>query len=518
MSGRVDHWRVQKEAAAGAGVVTAQHWAAASAGAEILAAGGNAVDAAVATAMALNAVEPWMSGIGGSGMMLVYTASEDRAHGIEFQGAAPKAIDPESYPIDGAAPPVLMGYPAVIDQGNVRGYGAINVPGAVAGLSLALARFGTIGWDRVLAPAIDLAEAGLPVDWHAMLNIAHGAADLARDPGAAAVYLPGGHPPPAETRLPLGNLPGTLRILADDGPDAFYRGAIAERMVDDLGTGGSVIAADDLADYAPRLFDPVVADYRGWTLYLTGDECGGTRMADALTRLADRLDPAGGLDADAYVAWAESLDGAFIARQERQAGGGDGEARPGASTTHVNVVDRDGNAVALTYTLLNRFGARVVLPATGVLMNNGISYFDPRPGKPDSLVGGRKVRTSNMCPTVVARDGQMRFLVGASGGNHIVPAVFCVTSMLLDFGLDMVEALHRPRIDAAGREDVQVDIDLPAAAVAALEKRGPVTRAERTVLPKPFASPSAVERRPEGGAALGMADVYSPIAAAVAAP
>lgn len=512
---RVEYWQVRKPAVVSdKGVVTAQHWAAAKAGASLLAAGGNAVDAAVAAAMALNPVEPWMSGMGGSGFMVVHRAADASQHALEFQGTVPHGIDPASYPLDPDAPFVLMGYPACVGNCNVVGYGSIAVPGAVAGLAEAQACFGRLGWDAVLAPSIDLAEGGLRVDWNVMLNIAFAAADLACDPGAASAFLPGGHPPCPGAVLPRQALAATLRRLAENGPRDFYEGETADLLVADLKAGGSAIAAEDLAAYKANVFAPMRGTHRGAVLHTAGETSGGERMIEAFRHVAERLQPGPGIRPETYVAYAEGLNAAFSARRQRRSPAA--ETAPAASTTHINAIDAEGNAAAITYTLLNRFGSKVVLPATGILMNNGLSYFDPRPGLPDSMVGGRRVMTSNMNPTIATVDGKARFTVGASGANHIVPAIFCIAGFMLDHGLDVEAAAHAPRIDATGRQDVQVDLHMPADAVAALKQRFTLTFAERTVLPKQFASPSAISRDPETGRVAGMADVYSPSAAAFA--
>lgn len=511
---RVEHWQVRKPAVSGErGVVTAQHWAAAGAGASVIAAGGNAVDAAVATAMALNIVEPWMSGLGGSGFMTVHMAGDRGQKAFEFQGVVPQDIDLDDYPIDADGPAVTMGFPAVVDDRSTHGYGAISVPGAVAGLSAAHARFGALGWDAVLAPAIDLADAGLLVDWHAMANIAFGAKDMAAYPDTCAVFMPNGFPPRPDTVLPMTALAATLRRLAANGPRDFYEGETAALMAADLRAGGSAMTEDDLAAYQASEFAPLTGHHRGFDIHTAGDAGGGGRLIDALGHVAAHLDTAGGIGLDTYVAYAAALDAAFEARRQRRLK--NPEVAPEASTSHINAIDGDGNAAAITYTLLNRFGSRVLLPKSGVLMSNGLSYFDPRPGLPDSMVGGRRTLTSNMCPTVATADGQVRFTVGASGANHIVPAIFCIAGLMLDYGTDVETAVHHPRIDATGRGEVSVDLHMPEPIVDALRKHSKVVLEERKVIPKPFASPSAITRDPATGRIVGMADIYNPSAAAV---
>ena len=513
---RIEQWQVHKPAVAGErGVVTAQHWRAAAAGAAILEAGGNAVDSAVATALALSACEPWMCGLGGSGYMLVYRATGDRAEVIDFPFRVPAAIDLGRYPVDPDADDVLMGFPGVVQERNVKGYDAIAVPGAVDGLSQALERFGSMGWDAVLAPAIDLAEQGLPVDWNATLEIAIAMADLVRDPGAHGLYLPGGLPPTPETFLPLGNLAATLRALAENGPRDFYEGGIAEGLVGDLEAGGSAIDGRDLAQYRATVYDATVHEHRGARVHLAGDTTGAPRLIHALKHIERELTPGAPVGVHTYMAFAGALEQAFAAHRRRQ---GMETHQPHSSTTHLNTIDAEGNMVALTYTLLNRFGSRVVLPATGITMNNAISYFDPRPGFPNSLEGGKRVMSSNMCPTAVSRHGRPWFAVGASGANRIMPAIFQIAAFLLDCGLSLEEASHLGRIDAPDPQGVmRADLDLAPEILAALAERYTVETAQRTVYPNLFACPGAVLHDRESGLSQGVANPFSPIAGACAA-
>ena len=231
-TGPLENWAVRKAPVSAAkGVVAAQNVRAAEVGAEVLRAGGNAVDAAVATVMALGVVEPWMSGIGGGGYMMVYLAAERRVQAIDFAMVAPAGLDPATYPLAGSGQDDdLFGWPDVLEARNVHGPLSIAVPGAVAGLSLALERFGSLPWAEALAPAIAMARQGHPVDWWTTLRVAEEAAALRLYSGAD-VYLPDGLPPIAgigqDVRLDLGALADTLTRLAEAGAEDYYRGDIA---------------------------------------------------------------------------------------------------------------------------------------------------------------------------------------------------------------------------------------------------------------------------------------------------
>jgi gamma-glutamyltranspeptidase/glutathione hydrolase len=501
------------------GVVAAQSRAAAAVGAQVLAAGGNAVDATVAAGLALAVLEPWMNGLGGGGFLVAAPADGTAPQVVDFAMVAPAALDPADYPLTGGLAPALFTWPAVKESRNLRGYYSIAVPGQVDGLRVALERFGSIGWAAALAPAVTLAERGLPVDWYTTLSIAAGAGELTEFPAARAIYLPGGLPPvpPAEGRglLPLGNLPRTLRRLAAAGPRDFYEGEIAASLVRDLQAGGSRISAEDLRRYRAEVQPALAIAYRGVEVAAVPGLSGGPTLADLLHRLETGL-PADGRLADgpgaaAYAAYAEALAGAYAARLETL-----GHSGPAATcTTHLSVVDRHGNMAALTQTLLSRFGSKVVLPETGILMNNGILWFDPRPDRPNSIAAGQRP-LANMCPAVVRRDGRPWFALGASGGRRIVPAVTQLLSFLVDYGMTLKEAFHQPRLDVSGEGRAVLDSRLPDDVERAVAALMPAGREPLSVYPVHYACPSAVLRDPAAGLNFGMGEIASPWAGAVA--
>lgn len=508
MNRNVEQWDVKKrEVSSERGVVAAQNWMAAAAGADALSKGGNAVDAAIACAFALNAVEPWMCGMGGSGYMVIWLADESRAVAIDFQGMLPKGIDLADYPLDPTVPDAIMGFPGVAENANVIGYKSITVPGAVAGLSAALEKHGRLGLDTVLGPTIQLAERGLPVDWHATLHIALEAAELARFPASSALFLPDGYAPQPEQYLPLTNLTKTLKALSNDGPDTFYKGRVSEKITSDLLAGGSRLDADDLSVYRALFIEPLVGEHRGAKLYTPGETSGGLRLNEALGYIEANLDLDQPIGAHTYATYANALNQAFR-NHERRLGRG--------CTSHMSAVDAEGNMVALTYTLLNRFGSKVMLPSTGILMNNSVSYFDPRPGYPTTMEGHKRINASNMCPTLCVRDNQALFAVGASGANHIVPCTLQITAFLLDYGISLEDAFNLPRIDAGGRQSIRVDPALGDDVIKALSQEFELEIAQNLVYPKLFSCPSGVSRDPQTGATQGVADKANPVAGAVA--
>ncbi|MEK9723177.1 MAG: gamma-glutamyltransferase, partial [Rhodospirillaceae bacterium] len=336
--------------------------------------------------------------------------------------------------------------------------------------------------------------------------------ELARFPASAAVYLPDGVPPQPERYLPLGKLADTLKTVAAHGPEGFYRGAVAESMAADLAAGGSRITAEDLAAYAPLFTEPLRGTHRGADLYTPNETSGGLRLNEAFAYVAEHLDTGQPIGAHTYATYAKALNLAFENHERRI-----GRLTAQSSTSHMSAADADGNMVALTYTLLSRFGSRVVLPGTGVLMNNSVSYFDPRPGYPTSMEGGKRINASNMCPTVCVRDGAALFAVGASGANHIVPATMQVAAFMLDYGIDLEDAFNRPRIDAGGRASIRVDPALGADVLTGLGREFELEVAQNVVFPKLYACPSGVSRDPASGRTWACADRANPVAGAAAA-
>jgi gamma-glutamyltranspeptidase/glutathione hydrolase len=276
---------------------------------------------------------------------------------------------------------------------------------------------------------------------------------------------------------------------------------------------GGCLALEDLKSYRARIVQPIEAKYRNAQFALAPGLTAGPTMRRALARLEEAKLRTGGPHADAFLAYARVLREVYAERLATM--GETSDHRDPSTTTHLNVVDRHGNMVAHTQTLLSVFGSKVVLPSSGVLMNNGIMWFDPRPGSPNSLAPGKRPLT-NMNPMIVRRDGRAWFAIGASGGRKIMPAVFQVASFLIDHGMSLEDAFHQPRIDASGGDTVSVDPRLPEAVRKALAAEFPTVETELVVYPTNYACPSAVLRDPADGIHYGMSDVMSPWSGAVA--
>ena len=379
------------------GIVAAQSGKAARVGAEVLAAGGDCIDAVIATTFALGVLEPWMSGAGGGGAMVLYRAREDRYEVIDYGMRAPLSLRPEDYPLTGGAASDIFPWPRVKDDRNIHGPGAIAVPGVVAGMEEAHRRHAKLPWKELVSPSIALAGEGLAVDWWTTLMISSAAVDLRRYPASAAAYLVDGLPPnapwaiKAKVRMPQERLKATMAQLASAGPRDFYEGDLAKSLAADIQSAGGALSVEDLAAFRAHLREPLVIPYRGGKVFATPELTAGPTLSRTFGLLQENLKPArGGPDAAAYIAYASALQAAYRERL-KDMGDQDGRRSLGADalapacTTHFSVVDRDGNMAAVTQTLLSSFGSRFVSGQTGLTMNNGIMWFDPTPGTPNSL-------------------------------------------------------------------------------------------------------------------------------------
>jgi gamma-glutamyltranspeptidase/glutathione hydrolase len=494
------------------GVVAAQHRVAAETGAAVLEAGGDAVDAAVAVSFAIGVVEPWMSGPAGGGAMVIWREQEREARTVQFGMRSPATLDPARYPLSGnKTASDLFPWAAVVEDRNIQGATAIAVPGTVAGMELAHGTYGTLPWKDLVTPAAQLADDGMLVDWYASLVIASVARELAKDADAASLFLDDGTWPKvagwtavSQARLNQEKTAATLRRIAEAGARDFYEGDIAAALAADIQAKGGFLSRQDLAAYKALLTPALDVAYRGGVVHAAAGLTAGGNLAECLTLMEDAFTPGAAPDARSFTETARAL-GKTYERRLREMGDSEAPHAP-SCTTHFSIVDRHGNMCAVTQTLLSLFGSRVVSPSTGLLMNNGIMWFDPEPGKPNSLAPG-KACLMNVCPAIGAKDGR-RFAIGASGGRKILPAVVNLTSFLMDFDMSLEEAFHHPRVDNSGGGAIVADEALSPEIIAALEAVHPVTTTRRTVFPYAFACPAGVMR--ENGMNMGCTEIMSP--------
>jgi gamma-glutamyltranspeptidase/glutathione hydrolase len=483
------------------GVVASAHRRASEAGVAVLEAGGDAVDAAVATSFAIGVLEPWMSGLAAGGAMVLWRAAEQKGTVVDYGMRSPRALDPADYPLTGkGANTDLFAWPLVKDDRNVEGATAVAVPGVVAGMALAHEKFGRTPWRELVAPSVGLAREGMLVDWFAGLMIASNARALARDRDAAALYLEDGQWPPlgtwtafTEKHLDQKKLAATLEAVGRDGPRALYGGDVGAALAKDIRDKGGSLSLEDLAAYRASMVDPLAVPYRGGRILAAPGFTGGPALSNALQILSRAAKPS-------YVEYAGALQDAWRARLQTS---GDKDS----CTTHFSVVDQAGNFCAVTQTLLSVFGSRVVSPSTGIPLNNGIMWFDPEPGRPNSLAPGKRC-LGNYCPVVGEDAVGRRFALGASGGRKIVGTVLQISSFLIDHGMSLEEAFHAPRIDMSGNLPVIADAALPADTLGALKAAFPAETARRLCFPYSFAVPAAVLR--EGEMNMGCTEIMSP--------
>lgn len=496
------------------GVVTSQHHAASEAGAAVLRAGGTAMDAAVATALALGVVEPWMSGIGGVGFMIGGRPGEIPSV-FDFATRSPARLDRDDYPVIGGRSDDLFPWPMVEGTRNTLGPLSICAPTLVAGLSMGWRRFGRIPWAELVSPALALAREGLLVDWYTQLMIGSAAADLQSDTDSRALFLDdkgtgraSGWTAFGETRIPLPALADTLDTLAREGPEAMIAGDLARTLVDDVQNKGGVLDFDDMRAVEPRCVRPLLSETTaGHRIWSVPGLSGGSSVAAMLKRW-NQASPGGSDNPDEILAHRVS-SGIGVLRERLELVGDEADASPHPScTTSFCVIDDTGFAIAATVTLVSIFGSKVLSPRTGVLLNNAVSWFDPVPGKANSLGPGKRP-LANMAPTLIAHPDGRLCAVGAAGGRRICPAVAQVAAKNTLDGAPLESAMGEPRTDFRGDGSIVADARMPAPALHALRGIGPTNSVFPTVFPYHFAIVTAAEFA-GAGAISGYSDPFCP--------
>ncbi len=504
-------WHHSKtEPVARGGMVTAEHHLAAEAGIEMLREGGNAVDAAVAAAFVMGVVEPFTSGIGGIAGLVIRLA-DGTLVSIEGPTRAPLGARADMFELmgDGSRAGMYL-WPAVKGGANVDGATSVTVPGQAAALCLALERHGSLPRARVMEPAIRLARDGFEIDWYVALSFAMYAERLWKAGEARRIFFrPSGAPlrPPIGTepsdRVVQTDLARTLECIARDGPDVLYRGEIAEAIVNDVRASGGVLTAADLAKYEARVGTPLQTMYRGHRVVTLDGLSGGPTIARALTVLDAfplGAKERGGVDHLHLVA--EALRASFLYRFAQRAD----------HTTHLNAVDKDHTMVALTQTLGQGFGSGFVPKGTGIVLTDGMTWFDPVPGHPNSIAPGKQVLWAGS-PTLIVRGDRPLLAVGAPGGRKIMSAVPQAIVNVVDFGDGPQDAVNRPRVHDEG-EGLLVDSRIPEEVRDGLAALGhKVEVKEETLMSAWFARPNAILIDPKTGELRGGVDQNKPAVA-----
>ncbi len=532
------------------GMVVAQEARAARIGAEILKQGGNAVDAAVATGFALAVTYPRAGNIGGGGFMIIHLA-DGRNTAIDYRETAPAATTRD----------VFLDDKGEADPAKSRDTGlAIGVPGTVAGLALAHARYGSgrLSLADLIAPAIALARDGIPVDGDIADTLASARDKFARWPSSAKIFLKAdGTALTAGDTLVQRDLAGSLESIARNGPRAFYEGPMAERIAAAVRAGGGRMTAGDLNAYRAIEREPVRGRYRGYdVISMPPPSSGGVHLIEMLNILegydlkalrpgsiealhvmieamrrayADRAVflgdpefvrvPVKGLTSKRYAAELRATILRERATPSAEIRAGNPAPFEGDNTTHFSVVDRFGNAVANTYTLNLSYGVGLVAEGTGILLNNELDDFAAKPGAPNAfgLVGGDanapgpgKRPLSSMSPTIVLKDGAPVLVTGSPGGSRIITAVLQVVLNVLDHGMSIGNAVTAPRIHQQWLPDeTMIEPGFTDQTIRGLQSMGhtisvrpPMTSANSIMItPDGFAG--AADRRTRGALAIG---------------
>lgn len=468
----------------GRGMVVAPQPYAVEEGVRVLQGGGNAFDAAIATAFAQMVVDPQMCGVGGFGCLTLYRADRDEATVIDFNATAGATATPNMW-ADRIVDEAWSGYGWLL-KGHVNdiGYGAIATPGTVAGLAELHRRHASLPWADLLQPAIRLAREGwllgpeLSRGWLSQTNNAvPGALNrIQYSAEGRRIYLtPDGSVPPIGTRLRNPEYAAVLAQIAVGGPEVFYTGDLAKKIVDDIGAHGGTVTLDDLRDYRPRLSDPVTGSYLGYDLATNPAPGGGPTVLGILNILEGYDVAAMGPQSEDYVYTLARAQAAAMADRQELVGdprfvevptamlvskeraaewrtrldAGERVTVPryhpdSPTTTNVSVSDRHGNCIALTHTLGSSNGT--ITPGLGFMYNNAMNCFDPRPGTVNSITPG-KGRITGICPTIAFRSGEPALVLGAPGGTRIMTGVQQVIVNVLAFGMSAVEAVSAPRVD-----------------------------------------------------------------------
>ncbi len=499
----MSHWRqrsstpfdTEKRPAQGSrGMVVTNHPLASAAGIEMLAAGGNAVDAAVATLFTLTVVEPMMVGLLGGGFANL-RLSDGQQTILEGQGRCPQAIGPTTFTPD------PLGAPGSLDtvgRRNAVGREAVAVPGNLMAWCQLLARHGSMSLADVVEPAIRHARRGFAATPYLADCVGDCAADLALDAQISRVLLPGGRKLSAGDRVVNAAYADTLEQVVAQGAGALYGGALGQALADDMARHGAHLSMDDLLRYRTSDMAPLRAHYRGFEISGPPPPCAGPLHIGQMLQILEEFDVAGAgfgtaasvhllaevlkiafadraastgdpdfvpvpvgrllspdyaaqrraaIDAARTQAWAAGVSAeAAIAPGTVGATGGSGES---ANTTHITVADADGRIVCATQTINSLFGARYMVPGTGLIPNNYLHVFNPRPGLANSLAPGKRV-TSSMAPLIVTQAGRPRYALGLPGGLRIFPSALQALINLIDHGMSLQEAVEAPRVWTQG--------------------------------------------------------------------
>ncbi|WP_028401302.1 gamma-glutamyltransferase [Ectobacillus panaciterrae] len=479
------------------GIVSASHPLAAEAGKKILEQGGNAVDAAAAIQLSLNAVEPMMSGIGGGGFMMIYRKDENKITMIDSREVAPKNVTPELFLDE-------KGKPVPFNERHTSGK-AVAVPGTIKGVETALEKYGTMKLSQVIEPAVEQAEKGIKVNWSMAQYINENVEKLQKYQTAANVFVPNGKPLKEGNILVQPDLAKTLKLIQQQGSKAFYTGEIGEALVKEVQKRGGAMTTEDLKNYVVKEREPVKSNYRGFEVVSAAPPSSGGLTVQEILKLMEGYDvqkmgvnspeylhhlteamhlayadraaymadedfydvPTKGLLDEEYIKERRKLINPKKATADVKEGdpwkyeGKESssqvkvkEEHPIGQTTHFSVMDKWGNMVSYTTTIEQVFGSGIMVPDYGFMLNNEMTDFDATPGGVNQVEPGKRPRSS-MSPTFLLKDGQPFMAIGSPGGPTIIASVVETIMNVIDHQMPIQEAILTPRIYSGGYPTVR---------------------------------------------------------------
>ena len=502
-------------------MIASENSYATKAGLQVLKEGGNAVDAAVTVGFTLAVTFPRAGNLGGGGFMLVYLADKDEVISIDYREKAPLQATKEMF----------LDKEGNVDKEKSRhSILSAGVPGTVAGLAMALEKYGTISLERALQPAIELAQKGFPVDYELSKSLSQAKSQMERSLASMKIfYKQNGEPYKKGEILTQEDLAWSLKQIAQNGPQAFYKGDIAQKIASFMKRDGGLITSRDLKSYKAVTRNPAQGEYRGYEIYsMPPPSSGGVHLIQMLNILeqfplssfghntaktihiftetmkhayADRskylgdpdfsVIPVSELTSKQYAQLIKEQIDMHKATPSNEILPGDVIGDEGANTTHFSVMDSEGNAVSNTYTLNFSYGSKITVPGTGILLNNEMDDFSAKPGSPNAygLVGGKlnaiapeKRMLSSMSPTIVMKDGSPFLITGSPGGSRIITTVLQIIVNVIDFNMNISEATNAVRMHHQWLPDVlNVETGLNEDTINLLKKMGYKIEIGRTI-------------------------------------
>ncbi len=482
------------------GSVTSANAYASKVGLRVLEAGGNAIDAAVATGFALGVFEPNASGLGGGGFMLIRLAETGEEIFVDFREMAPLAATAEMY---------LGSDGEIVKDLNHVGHLSVAVPGEVKGLLYALENYGTMDRAGVMDESIYFAENGFPISEKYATMLTNSFEKLNQFPESAKVFFKDGLPLTAGDIHANKDLAATLKIIRDQGADGFYKGEIAQKIAAEMAANGGIISEEDLAQYEVSLREPVKGVYKGYEILSVSPPSSGGAHVIQMLNMMENYDLGGEIsfesaermhlwaevmklmynDRSSYMADTDFVDVPLIGLTSKEYAKelvakidltmannnvemvADPWPYESASTTHFSVVDSQGNIVSVTKTIEQFFGSGVVVPGTGVILNDEMGDFVGKPGSANSIEP-RKKPLSSMTPVILSKDSKPVMTLGSPGGPRIITTVALILSNIIDYDMDIQEAINAPRINQYAQGDLKVEDRIPESVLDELREMG----------------------------------------------